>query len=408
MAALRQDPIDKEQDLPDIYDDEPEDIASWYGSDQEPTPPYGKGAISCKSSHKTSPLFTQYFDAGYNASRVDFAKDSICLRGETQWAGWSCNNFAHALRGTVAPAYTLLKKKGLLHPCMSLRIETKCGDTHVKNLVAMVFESRVTVAQHCSTTDLILNLDTKPYLIRGASTTPRDSKCENMPGKHSISMHAAFMFNHGLDGGVVPRSDRALNILFNVRSRSSRDITNWDDLADSVRGAVAEFGVNVEKTDVGKLSMVEQAKLVAKTDFLIMHHGAANNHRYWLAPDSVLIETQPPDSWFCGHSFGHDDVNYILSTNHDKTAGECDSKLPTSICSPEDCVMYMQPKSEFVKFKNRPRKAESTRWVSMLHRVLDGYKKEQRTFSESLESLRLEQSWMKTACRGSALQLVET
>jgi len=402
VPALRQG-----QDPAGIEDDEPEDIAAWYAANQGLDSLDRKVDGSCSISHKASPLFSQYFDAGYNASNIDVAKDSICLRGATQWANWACGNFAHALRGTVAPAYTLLQQRGLLHPCMRVKIETQCGDVHVKNLIAMVFESRVTVAQHCSSTDLILNLDTTPYLTRGASTTEGDSKCERMPGKHSSSMHAAFMFSHGLDGGVVPRSERALNILFNVRSASSRDITNWDDISSSVTRAVAQFSVKVEKTDIGKLTMVNQASLVAKTDVLIMHHGAANNHRYWLAPDSVFVETQPPNSWFCGHAFGNDEVNYILSTNHDQTAGECISGQPISICNPADCTMYTQPKPEFAALKNQPRTAESKRWISMLVRLLDGYEKEKVSFKQSLDSVSLEQTWLKQACRGSALQLVE-
>jgi len=174
-----------------------------------------------------------------------------------------------------------------------------------------------------------------------------------------------------------------------------------------VTRAVAQFSVKVEKTDIGKLTMVNQASLVAKTDVLIMHHGAANNHRYWLAPDSVFVETQPPNSWFCGHSFGNDEVNYILSTNHDQTAGECISGQPISICNPADCTMYTQPKPEFAALKNQPRTAEPKRWISMLVRLLDGYEKEKVSFKQSLDSVSLEQTWLKQACRGSALQLVE-
>jgi len=380
---------------------------------------------SCSSSLKNSSAFHRYFNEGYSASHIDISADTICLRGTTQWAQWDCNNFAHVFRGMVAPAYTMLKHYDMLHPCVRIKLDSRCGANAAKDLLGMVLENEVTLGSCNSTTDRIVDLDSTEYLSNGVSVSIGDYTCEHMPGKSSMSMHAAFMYSHGLDRGVVPRADRAISVLLNIRTAStaanSRDLLNWDEIGNRVQIALAKFGVNVLKTDIGTRTVVEQAILAASTDFLIMHHGAANNHRYWLGPDSVLVETQPPKSWFCGHSFGHDDINYILSTDHNQTAGEC-GDIPgeeydatarledgeeIDECNSKDCLMYSKPRGTFAHRKDISRKADPNRLISMLTWVLDDYEKDKRTFRRSLESLRLAQGWLNVACRGSALQLVE-
>jgi len=355
---------------------------------------------------------------GYSFSKLNVNKDghltapvSVCFKGGTQWWRHAKGNFAHMVRGLVVPAYSMMRQNGFLHPDVQIYFEEDGADHKVIRDAFSMFMTKPLQKAHCDPTvhTHVMAFDETEFLEKasGVGVVRGDASCSALKkDMFSDVFHAMRRLN---PGKVQLRADRPKMSVYVSKRSSGRDLSDWDVLVSQLR---SKEGLAVETGDIGSLPFQEQVLKAANTDIMIMHHGAANNHRFWMAPDSVLIETQPPDSWFCGHAFGDDQVNYVLSMNNPQiTAGECNPGQPLDQCNNADCNMYEQPKSEFAKRKDGRRSIEGSGANRIVELVgsLQAARSQGGSFKETITKFgQRHNGWTRTACRGVATQLVET
>jgi hypothetical protein len=147
-------------------------------------------------------------------------------------------------------------------------------------------------------------------------------------------------------------------ITINDRSKSKRDILNWPSLKISLSETFKDY--KVQLMDVGLLPIAEQLRVIRQTNF-IMHHGAANNFRFFMRPHSFLVETQPASAWFCGHAVAKDDIVYVLSM---------DSKTDMYDES-STCYMYTPPKANWIAKKEVPRNLHVKALVRLTRQLIE-------------------------------------
>jgi hypothetical protein len=240
-----------------------------------------------------------------------------------------------------------------------------------------------------------------------------------MPGASLMSVYPAIR-EAGILKGLSSRHQRwsssgKLNVVINFRggadtSHGGRDVQNWQEVEQALSESSVGAALGVRRLNIGELPLLEQVRLSATTDVFLMHHGAANNHRFWMELDSLFLETQPPgEGWFCGHAFGKDGVNYVLVTTHSTKVGECNSARPP-LCRATDCPMYTLPKSFFVTFKDKPVKLRPQRIVALIESAVA-----ELTSTRSPGAFRLainafsrqNPSFTRIGCRGHATQLAD-
>ena len=228
----------------------------------------------------------------------------------TQHAKINCNNFWHASRGHLVPAFALLRQAGMLHPTTVLLFESDCSKL-LRDTYAVFFDEPPHFGvplSKCPSNAARFTFDTRaleqpPGLLDCAAF---DDARVHAGIRH---LHQAAMLRLGL-----PARSSLLNLLVNFRSWG-RDFTNKAAVLQALGAAAnANDGTAFRAIDTGKHKITEQVRAFASADIGVLFHGAGISHVLWMRPDSLLIEVQPSNAWHCAGAFQQLPMTYVVST----------------------------------------------------------------------------------------------
>ena len=275
---------------------------------------------------------------------VQLRNPMCCFDGNTQRYSWSPSNFAHYTRGYVVPVLSELMKSCYQTTHVYTTTAYPMAIKMLENFIKVSIVSKCDPQKH-----VVKHLQASQHLREGASLIYNNPSCSLLPGASLPSVY------HWPKSS--PDNIHVQEITINDRSQSKRDILNWPSLKISLQETFKDY--KVQLMDVGLMPIAEQLRVIRKTNF-IMHHGSANNFRFFMRPHSFLVETQPGSAWFCGHAVAKDDIVYVLSMDSKTDMYEESST----------CYMYTPPKANWTAKKDVPRNVHVKALVRLTRQLI--------------------------------------